>query len=163
MLSDGRVVHVRPMAPCDRDGLAWEVDHADDETLHLRFFSRAIRTRPEFVDGLVDLDYHERLALVAIGEAGEGAGVGRYAVTSEPHEAQAAVVVHPRWRRVGLGRLLLERIEAAALARGITRMTAVYLAENVAVDRLRSSEGIDPPVFHDEVAEVTWTIPRSRD
>lgn len=157
-LQDGRVVSIRPLAPCDWEGLAWEIANADSETLHLRFFTRVIKARPEFIDALVDLDYSERLALVALGENGEGAGVARYAATSEPGEAQVAVVVNPGWRRSGLASLLLDRLQEAARSRGIVRMMAVYLSENEAVESLRVSRGIGEPRIRRGLAEISWAV-----
>ncbi len=157
-LEDGREISIRPLAPCDREGLAWEIANADSETLHLRFFSRVIKARPEFIDALADLDYSDRLALVALGENGEGAGVARYAVTSEPGEAQVAVVVNPGWRHAGLATLLLDRLQDAARSRGIVRLVAVYLSENDAVESFRISRGIAEPRIRHGLAEISWSV-----
>jgi acetyltransferase len=158
VLDHGQKVWIRPMAPCDRKGLSWEIQNADNETLYLRFFSRAVRGRPEFVDTLLDLDYQERLALVAIGEGGEGAGVARYVVTDEPDLAQLAIVVKEGWRRVGLATVLLQHIQRAAWQRNIRRMTAIYLAENAAIDGLRCSTGLPEPVVRRGLAEINWNF-----
>lgn len=158
ILRDGRRVWIRPIAPCDQAGLAWEIDHADGDTLHLRFFTRAVRSRPDFVESLVTLDYQEQLALAAIGDEGEGAGVARYACTDDPEVAQVAVVVSPEWRQVGLATILLERIQRAACERGIKHMTAVYLAANRGVDALRKMQGIPDPVVRHDLAEINWDL-----
>ncbi len=160
-LEDGREVWIRPLAPCDREGLVWEIANADAETIQLRFLTRVIKARPEFVDTLVDLDYTDRLALVALGEDGEGAGVARYAATSEPGEAQVAVVVKPGWRHAGLATLLLDRLQDAARNRGVVRLVAVYMSENAAVETFRVSRGIAEPRIRHGLAEISWSIEAS--
>jgi GNAT superfamily N-acetyltransferase len=157
-LADGRRVWIRPVAPSDHDGLSWEIAHADNETLYLRFFTRAIRERPDFVRTLVNLDYRDEMALTAIGADGEGAGVARYVRTDEPDVAQVAVVVAPDWRNTGLATLLLDLIQRAAWDRGIRHFTAVYLAENAAVDALRGSRGLPEPVVRHGLAELNWEL-----
>lgn len=158
VLDDGRRVWIRPMAPCDREGLEWEIEHADGETLYLRFFTRAIKAHADTVEGLLDLDYRQRLALAAIGPDGEGAGVVRYACTDRDDEAQIAVVVAPEWRHAGLGMVLLDRIQEAARNRGIRRLTAVYLAENTVVDAIREGLGLPEPIIRHGLAEVDWDL-----
>jgi GNAT superfamily N-acetyltransferase len=163
VLADGRRVWIRPLASCDHDGLSWEIENADSETLYLRFFTRAMRSRPDFVATLVDIDYHDELALAAIGPNGEGAGVARYVRTDESDVAQLAIVIGREWRNAGLAGLLLSHIQRPAWERGIRHMTAVYLAENEAVDALRKSQGLPAPVIRHGMAEINWDLPEPPD
>ncbi len=140
-LTDGRVVFVRPIRPTDADELRRAIAAADPETLHARFLGSPPHNARS-IHHLVEVDYLHRLALVACDTAEVGVGVARYEGGSEGDTAEAAVVVDPGWRRVGLGSLLLRDLSQAALQRGFTQFTALILAENRPVLALLRASGL---------------------
>ncbi|MGZ4665972.1 MAG: N-acetyltransferase family protein [Frankiaceae bacterium] len=77
----------------------------------------------------------------AFDAADVGVGVARCEGGSDGDTADSAVVVDPGWRRVELGSLLLRDLAQAALHRGITRFTALVLAENRPVLALLRASG----------------------
>ncbi len=129
VLADGRRVFVRPIRPSDEAELRRNLATADEETLHARFLGSPPHDDAS-IRRLVEVDYTSRLALVALAPDGTGVGVARYEGQPGSSSAEVAVAVHADWRRVGLGSLLLRRLGRAALPRGITRFTALTLAEN---------------------------------
>ena len=136
LLRDGTAVHVRPIRPGDQDALVAFHGRLSPHTIYRRFFSPRPVLPPKDVHRFTNVDYHDRLALIAeIG--GELAGVARYDRQStraggaeEAPEAEVAFVIEDRHQGRGLGSLLLEHLAAAARERGFEYFVAETLAEN---------------------------------
>ncbi|MBA2336852.1 MAG: GNAT family N-acetyltransferase [Acidimicrobiia bacterium] len=139
-LADGRGVSVRPMVPDDASLLSLELERADADTIYQRFFRNPVRFDAATLEHMTHLDYRERLAVAAFTANDEGVAIARYE-TVEPGDAEVAIVVKPDWRRAGLGRALLDLLERAAIARGVTRFIAVYLPANERIVALLGSVG----------------------
>lgn len=153
-LADGRVVSVRPILPSDFEQLVEAIDTADQETLLLRFFTTAPNLTESRIHYLTEVDYESRLALVALDDDERGIAVARYEGRAGIETAEVAVTVDPKWRRVGLATSLLERLEPAAVARGITRFEAVYLPQNRIVADIFEDLGYSPQTIDEGIARV---------
>ena len=70
------------------------------------------------------------------------------------HGVEIAVTVDPEWRRVGLATSLLERLEPAAIARGITRFEALYLPQNRVIADIFDDLGYSPQTIEEGIARV---------
>ncbi len=151
-LADGRSVFFRPVVPGDAIELAFELEHADPETLHNRFFRSSIRVDEELLTYLTVLDYDRRFALAAFAES--GVAIARYEGTPGSDIAEMAVAVKPEWRRIGLASLLLDRLQDAALDNGIRTLRADFLADKEAARGLIARAGFEPPVYELGVASV---------
>jgi len=136
VLVDGRRVRVRPIVPDDAAQLADAIAQADEETLRMRFLGWSPSMDVAMVRHLVEVDYHLRLALVALDSNGRGVGIARYEGVEGDDCAEVAVAVSRDWRRVGLGGGLFLLLAQAAIARGIRRFRVLYLVENEEVARL---------------------------
>jgi GNAT superfamily N-acetyltransferase len=141
-LSDGRLVHIRPIVPADAPGLAAAIAGADDETLRLRFLGWKPVLDDVTLQRLVVVDYRWRLALVALDANGVGAGIARYEGKAGEDVAEIAVAVAPQWRRLGLGSRLLRMLGEAAVARGIKQFVGYYLGDNDEVEGLVTASGL---------------------
>jgi RimJ/RimL family protein N-acetyltransferase len=139
-LRDGRRVFVRPIIPSDAAALREAFRTADVDTLRRRFLGAPPPLTPDRLRHLTTVDYGRRFALIAATEAGHGIGVARYEAT-DAGRAEAAVVVDPRWRRVGLATAMVDLLARAAVERGIDTFTATYLAENRPVTALVNLAG----------------------
>jgi protein lysine acetyltransferase len=127
---DGRRVFLRPILPTDRDALYAAMRDASAETLRLRFF-QAFKPNSRIISYLVDIYYIHHFAWVAVTEAGDGVGIGRYIRhAARPNAAEFAFSVHDSWHGLGLGTTLLGGCGVAAVAAGVTTMTASFLSEN---------------------------------
>ena len=133
-LLDGTIVRIRPIRPDDEMRLIEFSRRLSAETVYLRFFRRLPALPPEWAHHFANVDYRDRLALVA--ETGDSAGaaliaVARYEAMPE-HERvkEVALLVEDRWQGHGLGSILLDRLLDAAAARGIDEFQADVLAEN---------------------------------
>lgn len=151
-LRDGRVVFVRPIIPADEVVIEREWRRADTETLYQRFFTVRPKLDARRLHSLVHVDYRSRLALVAFGEDEQGVGVARYESSPGQEQAEIAFVVHPAWRRIGLGNALLRLLADAARVRGIRRLTALCLQENRAMTEMLARFGFELPTADAGVA-----------
>ena len=153
VLSEGRIVHIRPVVPGDAVLLAKEVKEADADTLYHRFFNPAIKLDEKRLRYLTEIDYEKRFAIVAFVD-GEGVAIARF----EPADggiAEVAVVVKPELRRLGLATEMFALLEEAALERGVVEFEALYLPDNHAIERVLQKRGFGGLTVSSGVARVT--------
>ncbi|MEQ8861560.1 MAG: GNAT family N-acetyltransferase [Pseudomonadales bacterium] len=137
------------IGPADRADLLRGFEGLSSRSRYLRFFSR-MRMLPTFiVDGLVNTDGTDHVAIGArlIDESGHVdptvVGVARFfRAESGATVAEPSVAVVDTLQGRGLGRLLLRRLTREARAQGITHFRAHALADNARIRRiLRASNG----------------------
>ena len=152
-LKDGTVVHLRPIRPDDAPGLVALFDRLSQQTAYQRFFSVLKRLPPAYARVFANVNYRQRLAIVAERETPAGSeliGVGRYepadasgivptdvpadvptiAPSIAPTIAEVAFVVQDGWQGRGLGSILLDEVLRAGVARGVQHFRAYVLADN---------------------------------
>ncbi|MGH8502397.1 MAG: GNAT family N-acetyltransferase [Gammaproteobacteria bacterium] len=141
-LAGGLRIRFRTVSPSDRQKLAEGFARLSAESRHRRFFSTKTAltdaelrflTTPDGIDhvaiGTVEID--------ADGEEGDGVGIGHLVrVAERPEVAELALTVLDARQGMGIGRMLLERLIAAAAERGIQRIRCHLLADNVRMRRL---------------------------
>lgn len=162
VLRDGGTVHVRPIRPSD--GPAIEALHGrlSARTIYFRFFSPLNTLSPKMLERFVNVDYVDRLALVAV--LGEDiVAVGRYerlpSHSGSGDEAEVAFLVDDAQQGRGLGTVLLEQLAVYASAAGITRFVADTLPENARMLRVFHEAGFDDQRrFADGVVRVAFPI-----
>lgn len=133
-LRDGAVVHVRPLRRADRDTLDAAVKRLSERTRYLRFAAPKPRLTARELDFLVDLDHHDREALLAIDlQTGRGIAIVRYVqVADAPGTVEIAATVADDWQGRGLGGALVAMLADRARAEGHRVMRAAVLSENAA-------------------------------
>ena len=131
-LRDGRVVQVRALEPRDRRGLAAAFERLSPESRYLRFATPKQRMTDRELDFLLDVEHHQREALLAIDPStGDHVAIARYAaIPGEPRVAEIAATVADDWQQVGLGRALLGQLVARAREEGYSTLRANVLAVN---------------------------------
>lgn len=127
---DGTPLHVRPIRPDDAPRLAAMHARLSLETIYRRFFAGLRMLSERTLEHFTQLDYVDRLALVAtLGD--RLIAVARYErAPASPLEAEVAFVVDDEHQGRGIGTLLLEHLAAAARERGIERFVADTQADN---------------------------------
>lgn len=159
-LADGRVVQVRPVRSSDAPEIAQAMVAGDPDTLRARFLGTAPRPTPALLRLLTRLDLVEHFALIAHADDGEGVAIARYGTASEAADratAEVAVVVRPGWRRVGLGKALVEMLAKRAEQCGIATFTALFWADNEPVGHWVRSLGASVEI-QDGAAEMRLDI-----
>jgi len=126
-------VRVRPIRPTDGPSLQAGMRSLSERTRWLRFHMPISQLTDAQVRVLVEVDHHDREALVAeVRRDGGGwrpVGVARYARVSADR-ADLAIVVQDDWQGRGIGRLLIDRLAAAAREAGVAAFVAQVLSEN---------------------------------
>jgi RimJ/RimL family protein N-acetyltransferase len=105
------------------------------QTLYRRFHSPIVRPEQAQPQRLLDLDHHDREAVVAVVD-NEIVGVARYARRPGAEVAEVAVVVADGWQHQGLATRMLGALTERALSEGVRQFTLNMQSDNVAVLRL---------------------------
>jgi len=143
LLTDGRVVQVRPIEPTDADRLLKFHESLSPETTRLRFFAVHPYLNDTELTRFTTVDHHDREALVALVEDAL-IGVARYDREPGTDEAEVAFVVADAWQGSGVGSLLLEHLAARARTEGVTRFVADTLSENRRMQNVFANSGLAP-------------------
>lgn len=98
-------------------------------TVYRRFHSPIVRPEQAQPDRLLDIDHHDREAVVAVLD-GEIIGVARYARSCGSDTAELAVVVADAWHRQGLAIRMLSSLAELAQSAGIHTFTATIQGDN---------------------------------
>jgi GNAT superfamily N-acetyltransferase len=131
-------LRVRRLRPDDTHVLDTVFAGLSAQSRYLRFHSPVPRLSGPLRRMLLNVDDHDRLALVAEARTSQGwepIGIARL-IRTAPGQAEIAVAVIDAWHRRGIGRTLLTAVQVAATARGLDRLTALVLAENEAAQAL---------------------------
>src|SRR6478672_291797 len=145
-LSDGAVVEVRALRPDDRATLAAAIDRLSPRSRYLRFASPKPGLSERELDALLDVDHHDREALLAIDPATRrGIGVVRFArFPGKDDVVDVAVTVADEWQGRGLGRALLGLLVARAREEGHAALHADVLSANAPSIALLRGAGFRP-------------------
>ncbi len=162
VLRDGATVHVRPIRPDDARRIEALHRRLSAETVYFRFFSPLSTLPPHLLARLVNVDYHNEMALVAeLGD--EVVAVAHYVrlhgTLLAGDEAEVAFLVDDAHQGRGLGTLLLEHLAVVAREEGIARFVADTLPDNTKMLRIFHEAGFgDERRFADGVVRVAFRI-----
>jgi acetyltransferase len=136
-------LEIRPIEPGDKAGLAAAVELSSGEAIRRRFLGPHGPLSPAELRYLTEVDHEDHEALVAVDPAsGQSVGVARYVRDREQRDsAEIAVAVLETWQGQGLGKALMRRLAAHAREQGITRFTALMLADNQPMRHLLADLG----------------------
>jgi RimJ/RimL family protein N-acetyltransferase len=160
VLRNGASVRLRPIRPDDAPRLMALCHRLSPRTVFQRFFSPR-RLRVEDAHALANVDYRERMAIVAEVETGQEPaliGVARYGPAEEAAMADIGLVVEDGWQGLGLGSILLTELLQAGAQSGVRHFRADVLTENYRTLRLlardthitqgTTSAGVTSITFH---------------
>jgi GNAT superfamily N-acetyltransferase len=153
-LADGTSLHIRPIVPADIERLRHAFAVGDADSIRRRFLTGAPPADDAHLHYLVEVDYFHRLALIALDAEGNSVGIARYEGAADSSSAEMAVVVVPEWRRLGVGRMLVEALEPPAKRAGIDRFVAVFQPDNRAISDLLDEIGYGDRRYEDGLAWV---------
>jgi GNAT superfamily N-acetyltransferase len=158
VLADGTALEVRPIRPEDVAGLEKFHEGLSFQTVYRRFFGVHPHLSPGEAGHFCTVDSVDRFALVALVN-GEIVGVARMERIEPASTAEVAFVVADKFQHRGLGRLLAQRLAAAARDRGVQQFVADTLPDNQPMLRLLPDAGFEVTVsMVDGVARLTCPI-----
>jgi len=156
-LRDGSVAHVRPIKPSDIPLIEDFHSKQSDESIYFRFFAPLKRLSPRDLHRFTHIDYHDRVALVAVVRGGI-VGIGRYDRVS-PTSAEVAFNISDHFQGRGIGSVMLEHLAAIAQEEGITKFVAEVLPQNRKMLSVFSEAGyVVSRRFEDGVVSVSFDI-----
>jgi RimJ/RimL family protein N-acetyltransferase len=127
------IVTLRDLRRDDAEVLDVIVAGLSPHSRYLRFHSPIPTLSAGMRRALLDVDGHDRIAVVAETRDGTPVGIARmFRDPQRPDEAELAVAVVDAWHRRGVGRRLVTAVVERATAAGVRRLTARVLDENVA-------------------------------
>jgi acyl-CoA synthetase (NDP forming)/RimJ/RimL family protein N-acetyltransferase len=141
LLADGATVHLRPISPDDAEAIVALHSRLSERTRYLRYFSSYPRIPPRDLERFINVDHHDRVAIVV--ELGADLiAVGRYErLGPGSPEAEVAFVVEDVHQGRGIASVLIEHLVAAAQEEGIARFVADVLPVNQAMLRVFADAG----------------------
>ncbi len=143
VLRDGGGARIRPIRPEDGDLVRAFFEKLGPESRYYRFFRVKNTLEDSEVSHFVNVDYHDRMALVALLD-GELVAVGRYdKEPGEPGHAEVAFAVIDEQQGRGLGTRLLELLTAHARDHGVVGFRAYVLGENRRMMRVFRNSGYE--------------------
>ena len=134
-LKDGTDVILRPIKPEDEYMWLDMFKHFSEETIRYRFFRMIKDTSHEMRMRFCDIDYNKEMGIVAeINENGKRRFIGVVRIIAEPNkkaEAEFAIVVVDKWRRLGLGSELMDFIIEIARDMKLKKLYGFALYDNI--------------------------------
>lgn len=158
VLADGATAHVRPIRPDDGPRILAFHGRQSPQSIYYRYFSPRPRLTDREVERMTDLDYVDRMALVAL-RGDELIGVARYDRWRHRSEAEVAFFVDDANHGRGLATVLLEHLAVRAREVGLTGFTASVLPENRKMITVFTQAGFEAATrFADGIVEVRLGI-----
>ncbi|GAA0377900.1 hypothetical protein GCM10010160_05020 [Acrocarpospora corrugata] len=158
MLSDGGTAHLRPIRPADAELLRAFYSRLSDQTIYFRFFGPRPRLSDREIAWFTNVDYDDRVALIAtIGT--EMVAVVRYDRVKPADHAEVAFLVEDAHQGRGVAAVLMEHLRAAARERGIRTFIADVLPANHRMNMLFRQAGYTArSTFADGVVRLTLDL-----
>jgi len=160
-LNDGTHILIRPLEPKDREREFDFITRLSPESRQMRFLGTMNEPSKALLDQLMDVDYAQRMAYVALvhkdGQLIE-IGISRYAATDGDGQCEFAVVIADDWQRRGLGKLLMQHLIDAAKRNGLKEMISIDSSSNTHVRRLAKGLGFECCADPTDATQIIHTI-----
>jgi ribosomal protein S18 acetylase RimI-like enzyme len=158
--SDFTAIHLRPLEPSDRAGLAALFARLSPESRRRRFLGPKPELSARELTYLTAVDHSWHEALVAVDlRDGSIVGVARYAALPDrPGAADTTLAVADDLQRNGIGTALGSRLISRARANGFETLTAMTLWDNPPARALLRRLGFCSRATHGQVIELELNL-----
>lgn len=158
VLRDGRQVLLRPIRPEDEPEHREFFNRLSAEDRRTRFFGNIAEMPHSEMIRYTQIDYDREMAFLAVGPDNDGRistlGVGRAMTNPDSSEAEFAVTTRSDLKRLGLGRVLLDKVIRYCRSRGLTAMVGSALDGNEGMIALAERMGfVVHKDFDDDIYE----------
>jgi len=146
-LKDGREVLLRPIRPEDEPAHYEFLEHVSAEDKRYRFFGNIGELPRSEMQKLTQIDYDREMAFIAKGPDEQGEektlGVVRAMTDPENYASEFAILIRSDMKRLGLGKLLMEKIIRYCTDRGTNRIIGQALLSNQGMAGLAEAVGFE--------------------
>ena len=143
VVRDGGGARIRPIRPDDGELVKAFFEKLGPDSRYYRFFQVKRTLEPAEIDYFTNVDYSDRMALVALLDE-EIIAIGRYdRERTDPAIAEVAFAVIDEQQGRGLGTRLLELLTTRARSQGIKGFRAFVLGENRQMMRVFRNSGYE--------------------
>ncbi len=154
LLKDGRQITLRPIRPEDESAHYEFLSQCSAEDKRFRFFGIIGELPRVEMQKLTQIDYDREMAFIAKGpdDTGETRTLGVVRAMTDPDNqvAEFAIIIRTNAKRLGLGRLLMEKIVRYCRSRGTGRIVGQALLHNQGMAALARSVGFDVRKNYDD-------------
>ncbi|MGA9334364.1 MAG: GNAT family N-acetyltransferase [Rudaea sp.] len=160
-LNDGAPVLIRPIRADDRERESDFIARLSPESRYFRFLGTIKQASPELLDQLVNVDFSNSMAFVALAHDDgvlREVGVSRYSRAGNDEHCECAVTVADDWVHRGLGVLLMRHLMDMARRNGFRQMFSIDAAENEPMQRLAKYLGFRSERDPDDHGQVIHTM-----
>src|SRR4051794_20122351 len=153
LLRDGGTAHIRPVSPHDAALLVDFYADVSPQSKYYRFFAAMPTLSEREVRRFVEVDHHDRVALV-LTVAERMIAIGQFERLPSGDVAEVAFLVQDRHQHRGIGQLLLEHLAQVGREVGVAKFVAEVLPENLGMLQVfrdagyQVAGGLDEGVMH---------------
>ncbi|MBT0725397.1 GNAT family N-acetyltransferase [Rosenbergiella sp. S61] len=143
-LKDGRQALFRPILPEDEPQLLAFIGRVTKEDLYYRYFSEINEFTHDDLANMTQIDYDREMAFVAVIQENDGdtiIGVTRAISDSDNIDAEFSILVRSDLKRLGLGRMLLEKMVSYTRDHGLQQLNGITMPNNTGMIALAKQLG----------------------
>lgn len=148
-LKDGTAVIIRAIRPDDKNRIVEAFKNLEPESIYTRFFGFKSELTDEELKTTTEIDFEKTVALVVTIPASGGEetiiGTGRYVMYDPPNglrRAEIAFTVEEDYQGQGIASSILRHLIHIAREKGVSRIEADVLAENIAMLAVFARSGL---------------------
>jgi len=140
----GEEITIRPILPTDEPALKVHFYSLSPETIHKRFNSALKSLSNAEFRRLVNVDYKQHMAMVAVHKEGDGEKIitsGRYYVNQTTNYAELSIATRDDWQGQGVGREVFKALLEAAQEAKLQGIEAFVHVDNAEMMKLFQDAG----------------------
>lgn len=144
MARNGTTITIRPLRRDDERREIAFISSLSEQSKYFRMFTPLKFLSRELLSQFMDVDYDQRMALVATvgaAEKEEFVGIARYGPAAQPGQAELGITVADAWQRCGIATILIKALMRFAREHGFRELSGTVLPDNHAMLALARSLG----------------------
>ncbi len=140
-LTDGTLVHIRPIRPEDAELEREFVNSLSEQAKLFRFGQTFKQISASMLERFTQIDYDTEMAFIALIRNGKEVEIGvvRYIIQPDGRSCEFGLAIADEWQGRGVGHKLMSELMAAAKERGLQHMIGEVRSDNYPMLKLMES------------------------